>query len=86
MATPHNNLPRGTRIKMGVTSTLEEILFGPARLDDGSQNLVGAIKTCMGAVGAQDIREFQLTEIVIAPAIKTEGKLFQAAQHVGMGK
>ena len=86
MATPHNNLPRGTRIKMGVTSTLEEILFGPARLDDGSQNLIGAIKTCMGAVGAQDIREFQLTEIVIAPAIKTEGKLFQAAQHVGMGK
>ncbi len=86
MATPHANLPRGTRIRVGTTGTLEEILYGPARLDDGSQNLVGAIRTCMGNVGAQNIREFQLTEIVIAPAIRTEGKLFQAAQRVGMGK
>ncbi len=86
MATPHQNLPRGTRIRVGVTGTLEEILLGPARLDDGSQNLVGALKTCMGCVGAKDVREFQLTEIIIAPAIKTEGKLFQKAQNVGMGK
>lgn len=86
MATPHANLPRGTRIKVGTTGTLEEILYGPANLDDGSQNLVGALRTCMGNIGAHNIREMQLTEIVIAPAIKTEGKLFQAAQRVGMGK
>ena len=86
MATPHANLPRGTRIHVGTTGSLEEILFGPARLDDGSQNLVGALKTCLGNVGAKNIKEFQLTEIIIAPAIKTEGKLFQAVQRVGMMK
>ena len=56
------------------------------RADDGSQNLVGAIKTCMGYMGAQTIREFQETEVVIAPAIKTEGKIFQKAQNIGMAK
>ncbi len=86
MATPHQNLPRGTRIHVGTTGTLEEILFGPSRLDDGSQNLVGALRTCMGAVGARNIKEMQLTEIIIAPAIKSEGKIFQKAQMIGMGK
>lgn len=86
MATPHANLPRGTRIRVGTTGTLEEILFGPARLDDGSQNLVGALRTCMGSVGAMSIRELQRAELCIAPAIKTEGKIFQAAQKIGMGK
>ncbi len=85
MATPHANLPRGTRIKVGVTGSLKQILFGPAEVDDGSQNLVGAITTCMGNVGAASIREFQETEIIIAPSIKTEGKLFQVVQSVGMG-
>jgi len=85
MATPHANLPRGTRIKVGVTGTLKQILFGPAELDDGSQNLVGALATCMGNVGKKNIREFQETEIIIAPAIKTEGKVFQTVQGVGMG-
>jgi IMP dehydrogenase len=85
MATPHANLPRGTRIKVGVTGSLKQILFGPADVDDGSQNLVGAITTCMGNVGASSIREFQETEIIIAPSIKTEGKLFQTVQNVGMG-
>jgi IMP dehydrogenase len=85
MATPHANLPRGTRIKVGVTGSLKQILFGPATVDDGSQNLVGAITTCMGNVGASSIREFQETEIIIAPSIKTEGKLFQTVQSVGMG-
>ncbi len=85
MATPHANLPRGTRIRVGVTGSLEQILFGPATVDDGSQNLVGAITTCMGNVGAATIREFQETEIIIAPSIKTEGKLFQTVQSVGMG-
>lgn len=86
MATPHANLPRGTRIRVGTTGTLEEILFGPAKLDDGTQNLVGALRTCMGNVGAENIKELQQTEIIIAPAIRTEGKLFQAAQKVGMMK
>ena len=85
MATPHANLPRGTRIKVGTTGSLKQILFGPAEVDDGSQNLVGAITTCMGNVGAARIREFQETEIIIAPSIKTEGKLFQTVQSVGMG-
>jgi IMP dehydrogenase len=86
MATPHANLPRGTRIRVGTTGSLEEILFGPATLDDGTQNLVGALATCMGNVGAMNIKELQLTELVIAPSIKTEGKVFQQAQRVGMGK
>ena len=85
MATPHANLPRGTRIKVGTTGSLKQILFGPAEVDDGSQNLVGAITTCMGNVGARNLAEFQETEIIIAPSIKTEGKLFQAVQSVGMG-
>ena len=85
MATPHANLPRGTRIKVGSTGSLKQILFGPAEVDDGSQNLVGAITTCMGNVGAPTLAEFQQTEIIIAPSIKTEGKLFQAVQSVGMG-
>ncbi len=85
MATPHANLPRGTRIHVGVTGTLKQILFGPATVDDGSQNLVGAIMTCMGNVGASTIKEFQETEIIIAPSIKSEGKLFQTVQGVGMG-
>ena len=85
MATPHANLPRGTRIRVGLSGSLKQILFGPATVDDGSQNLVGAITTCMGNVGAASIREFQETEIIIAPSIKTEGKLFQTVQSVGMG-
>lgn len=86
MATPHHNLPRGTRIHVGTSGSLEEILYGPARTDDGTQNLVGALRTCMGTVGAQSIKELQLTELVIAPAIQHEGKIFQNAQRVGMGK
>ena len=86
MATPHANLPRGTRIHVGVTGSLEEILFGPARTDDGTQNLMGALTTAMGSVGAKNMKEFQLTEIIIAPSIQTEGKLAQRTQRVGMGK
>jgi len=83
MATPHQNLPRGTRIRVGVAGSLEQILFGPAFTEDGTLNLVGAIRTCMGSVGARNIRELQLTELIIAPAIKTEGKVFQQAQKLG---
>jgi len=86
MATSHENLPRGTRIHVGVTGTLEQILFGPAELDDGSQNLVGALKTSMGALGAANIGEMQLAKMIIAPSIQTEGKLLQTVQRVGMGK
>src|SRR5438132_14316100 len=85
MATAHANLPRGTRIRLGTPGPLRQILFGPADVDDGSQNLVGAITTCMGNVGAANVREFQETEIIIAPSIRTEGKLFQQVQMVGMG-
>ena len=70
---------------VGITGSLKQILFGPATVDDGSQNLVGAIMTSMGNVGARSIRAFQETELIIAPSIRTEGKLFQAVQSVGMG-
>jgi len=80
MATSDENLPRGTRVSVGVTGTLKEILFGPARVDDGSQNLVGALRTAMGSLGCRFLREMQLVEIAIAPAIKTEGKIFQSAR------
>ncbi|MBU2250834.1 MAG: GuaB3 family IMP dehydrogenase-related protein, partial [Candidatus Omnitrophica bacterium] len=86
MATSHGNLPRGTRIKVGVTGSLEQILFGPAAVDDGSQNLMGALATSMAALGAKDIKEMHFVEIIIAPSIQTEGKVFQASQRVGMGK
>ncbi|MBN1405092.1 MAG: GuaB3 family IMP dehydrogenase-related protein [Candidatus Omnitrophica bacterium] len=86
MATPHSNLPRGTRIHVGTTGTLKEILFGPARTDDGTQNLMGALMTSMGNVGAANIKEMQACEIIIAPSIQTEGKVFQRAQNIGMGK
>ncbi len=85
MATPDPNLPRGTRIRTGVKGTLKEILFGPAHVDDGSMNLVGALKSAMGVCGARTIAEFQETEMVVAPAIKTEGKAQQREQRVGMG-
>ncbi len=86
MAYPHSSLPRGTRIYVGTTGTLEQIVFGPAQTDDGSQNLMGAITTCMGTVGAKTIKEFQMTEIIIAPSIQTEGKIFQQVQRVGMAR
>lgn len=86
MATPHSNLPRGTRVYVGTTGSIKDILFGPSKTDDGTQNLVGALKTSMGAVGARNIKEMQLTQIIIAPAIKTEGKLLQKTQIVGMGR
>lgn len=85
MATSHVNLPRGTRIYVGTTGTLKEILFGPAKVDDGSQNLIGALKTSMGSLGVINIKEMQDVEIIIAPSIQTEGKIFQVGQKVGMG-
>ena len=80
MAHPHPALPRGTRIRVGNTGTLEQILFGPASVTDGSQNLVGAIRTAMGVCGASTIQEMHKAEMVIAPAITTEGKSWQMSQ------
>ena len=77
MSHPHPSLPRGTRIEVGVSGTLEQILFGPASVTDGTQNLVGALRTSMGVCGARTIKEMQRTEMVIAPSIKTEGKTWQ---------
>ena len=79
MATPHAALPRGTRISVGVKGSLEQVLYGPTSLTDGTQNLVGALKACMGMCGAFTIRDFHRAEMVIAPAVQTEGKLFQMA-------
>jgi len=80
MANPHPDLPRGTRIEGGTTAPLKQLLFGPTSMTDGSQNLVGAIRTAMGFCGAATIREMQQTEMVIAPAITTEGKSWQMSQ------
>ena len=86
MATSHANLPRGTRVRVGTTGSLKDILFGPAKVDDGSQNLMGALKTSMGSLGASNLKEMHDVEIIIAPSIQTEGKIFQVGQKVGMGK
>jgi len=77
MSHPHLALPRGTRIKVGTTGTLKQILFGPTSVTDGSQNLVGAIRTAMGICGVLTIQEMHKVEMVIAPAITTEGKSWQ---------
>ena len=86
MAMPDRYLPRGTRVKVGTTATLKEILLGPANVDDGTQNLAGALKVAMGSLGAHNIKEMQMVEIIIAPDIKSEGKVYQKAQKLGMGK
>lgn len=77
MAAPSPVLPRGTRIKVGTVGSLEKILFGPATVTDGSQNLMGALRQSMAALGARSIREMQAVEIVYAPSVATEGKSWQ---------
>ncbi|MDP3508726.1 MAG: GuaB3 family IMP dehydrogenase-related protein [Candidatus Melainabacteria bacterium] len=86
MATPSPVLPRGTRIKVGTTVSLERILHGPALTDDGTQNLTGAIKTSMATLGASNLSEMKEVEVIIAPSILTEGKVYQTAQQLGMGR
>ena len=81
MANAHPNLPRGTRIKVGTRGTLSQILFGPTSVTDGTQNLVSALKVGMGMCGAITLQELQQAEMVIAPSIKTEGKVFQFASN-----
>ena len=86
MATPSPVLPRGTRIQVGTTGSLQQILRGPAGLDDGTHNLLGALKTSMGTLGAKDLKDMQQVDVVIAPSLLTEGKVYQKAQQLGMGK
>ena len=83
MASPHPALPRGTRINVGATASLEQVLFGPSHRTDGTHNLVGALKVCMSMVGAQTIEEFhEKAELVVAPTIATEGKALQQAGQI----
>jgi IMP dehydrogenase len=82
MSHPHPALPRGTRIKVGTNTTLEKLLFGPTSLTHGTENFVGALKTAMGFCGAANIQEMHNAEMVIAPAISTEGKIYQMTQGV----
>lgn len=86
MATPSPVLPRGTRIQVGQTASLQQIISGPAQVDDGTQNLVGALKTSMATLGAATLKEMQQADVIIAPSILTEGKVFQHAQQLGMGR
>ena len=83
MATPNPALPRGIRIHVGVKADLEHILFGPTSLTDGTQNLMGALRVGMGMCGASNIREMHEVELIVAPAIKTEGKIYQMMQAHG---
>ncbi|PZC42849.1 MAG: IMP dehydrogenase [Chloroflexi bacterium] len=77
MASPHPALPRGTRVNVGIKGTLKELFYGPSSVSNGTQNLVGALKVCMGMVGARNIKDMHSVEIVVAPSIKTEGKHYQ---------
>jgi IMP dehydrogenase len=85
MATFHPTLPRGARVATKQDGTLEEILLGPAHENDGTFNLMGALRTSMATCGYEDIRDFQRAEVMIAPALQTEGKKLQREQAVGMG-
>ena len=85
MATFHPDLPRGTRVKTTPLGTLKEILLGPAPVNDGSMNLFGGLRTSMATTGYQTVKEFQKAEVMVAPALQTEGKFFQRSQGVGMG-
>jgi IMP dehydrogenase len=85
MATFHSSLPRGTRVTTVQDGTMEEILLGPAHENDGTFNLMGALRTSMATTGYEDIRSFQRAEMMIAPALMTEGKKLQNEQAVGMG-
>jgi IMP dehydrogenase len=85
MATFHPTLPRGTRVETGRLGTLGEILVGPAHDNDGRRNLFGALRVSMATTGYANVKEFQKAEVMIAPALQTEGKRLQRSQGVGMG-
>jgi IMP dehydrogenase len=85
MATFHPTLPRGARVKTSTRGTLKEILVGPAHENDGRLNLFGALRTSMATCGYESLKEFQKAEVMVAPALQTEGKNLQRAQGIGMG-
>jgi IMP dehydrogenase len=85
MATFHPTLPRGARVKTTVRGSLKEILVGPAHENDGRMNLFGALRTSMATCGYESVKEFQKAEVMVAPALQTEGKSLQRSQGVGMG-
>jgi IMP dehydrogenase len=85
MATFHPDLPRGTRVRTTPLGTIKEILLGPAPVNDGSMNLFGGLRTSMATTGYQTVKEFQKAEVMVAPALQTEGKVLQRSQGVGMG-
>jgi IMP dehydrogenase len=85
MSTFHPDLPRGTRVHAGQRGTLDEILIGPAHENDGTLNLFGALRTSMATTGYESVKEFQKAEVMVAPALQTEGKSLQRSQGVGMG-
>jgi IMP dehydrogenase len=85
MATFHPTLPRGARVKTTTRGTLKEILVGPAHENDGRLNLFGALRTSMATCGYESVKEFQKAEVMVAPALQTEGKSLQRSQGVGMG-
>lgn len=87
MATPDKLLPRGARIKVEQQASLEQILFGPSNCDNGTQNLFGAIVTCMATLGTKTIKELhENVQVIIAPSLQTEGKAYQEKQNIGMKK
>ena len=86
MATFHPELPRGTRVEVGQAAPLEEIITGPAHENDGTMNLFGGLRMSMATCGYRTIKEFQRAEVMVAPALQTEGKIMQRSQEVGMGK
>ena len=85
MATFHPTLPRGARVKTAPRGTLQEILIGPAHENDGKMNLFGGLRTSMATCGYTDVKDFQKAEVMVAPALQTEGKSLQRSQGVGMG-
>jgi IMP dehydrogenase len=85
MATFHSSLPRGARVATIQNGSMEEIINGPAHENDGTFNLIGGLRTSMATCGYQDIAEFNRAELMIAPALQTEGKQLQRDQHIGMG-
>jgi IMP dehydrogenase len=86
MATFHPTLPRGARVNAGQKASLEEILVGPAHENDGTLNLFGALRTSMATTGYETLKEFQKAEVMVAPALQTEGKVLQRSQGIGMGR
>ena len=86
LATVHPDLPRGARVFAGQNGTLEEILVGPARENDGTLNLLGGLRTSMATTGYENLKAFQKAEVMVAPALQTEGKVLQQSQGVGMGR